>query len=234
MEYAIDSNLTVSAIFSYIDIERRLPGANLRERVSGIGDTQLIFRWTAIDSGLTEEEQIPWLADSPRFRLRVSFGVSLPTGKTRSPNLSIGGTPTSLLQTGSGTFQPLLGVGTRWDWGGIALTADVQSTLPFYENDNDFQQGVSINSSLGFELKPTDGLILRIAIDGDYRKRDLQFGDRIEPGGGLRVAAHPVIIWSPIEELQIFAGVVLPFYRNVPQRLLDTAAKVEFGVSFVF
>ncbi|MFT7620351.1 MAG: hypothetical protein ACI97A_004008 [Planctomycetota bacterium] len=234
LEYAIESNLTVSAIFSHVWIKRKVPGANLKEDISGLGDTLLLFKWTVFDTGVPEEEQLEWLAKEARWRIRVDFGASLPTGKTRTPSLASAGTPVSLLQAGSGTVQPLLGVGVRADWGGLAATLDVQSRLPLYENDNDFQEGVSILTSLGLEVRPVGDLIFRIALETDYRKRDLQGGNRIQPGGGVRLAVHPTIVWSPIENLHVFGGVTLPIYRDAPDRILDTNLTVEFGATYVF
>ncbi len=143
-------------------------------------------------------------------------------------------TPVSLLQTGSGTVQPIVGAGLRLDWGGLAATADVRSRLPFYENDNEFQQGVSILGSIGLEIWPSRNLMLRMGLDVDWRRRDIQSGSRIEPGGGIHLSIHPAIIWSPSENVQIFGGVTVPVYRDVPNRTLDPALTVELGVSFTF
>ena len=88
--------------------------------------------------------------------LKISFGTTLPTGKTEEDPFELGdlGLKHLHIQFGSGTFDPLVELNyntpltEQFSLGGYAL-----SRLPFYENSKTYQAPVEITSGLILEYR---------------------------------------------------------------------------------
>lgn len=233
LQYIIDEEWSVSATLSYIDIRRKLAAAGLNERISGVGDTLVAVHWTPIQEDLPEGADLSAFLQPLRWRLGLTGGWTIPTGQPRQV-LGAPGVPMSLLQTGSGTFQPVLGISARADWGGLAATGDAWLTLPFYANRNEYQGGLSGRVALGFEVCPVDWARIRLAVDARLSESDTLDGDVIDTGGGTRLSFHPRIVINPTDSMALFVGVDVPFYVDVPERVLETDFTLEAGFSLTF
>ncbi len=233
LQYIIDEEWSVSATLSYIDIRRKLAAVSLRESINGVGDTLLSAHWTPIHDDLPEDTDPDAFLKPLRWRLRLTGGWTIPTGQPRQVPGSPG-VPMSLLQTGSGTFQPVLGVSARADWGGLAATGDAWFTLPFYANDNEYQGGLSSRVALGLEVCPVDWARVRLAVDARFSGRDILDGENLDVGGGTRLSFHPKLVVNPTDSLSLFVGVDVPFYVDVPVRVLEADFILEAGFSFTF
>ena len=139
-----------------------------------------------------------------------------------------------MLQTGSGTIDPILGVRLIADWGGIGASLGVSARLPFYENRYGFQGGVLVGVDARVNVRPIDGVQIGFGVEAEHRWRDLLDGDRIEEGGGFRIALRPTLRLSLIEDVDFFLGAQIPIYRNPDVRVLDTDVAWEAGFSIVF
>jgi hypothetical protein len=233
LQYIIDEEWSVSATLSYVDIRRKLAAAGLREKISGVGDTLVAVHWTPIKDDLPEDADLGAFLQPLRWRLGLTGGWTIPTGQPRQIAGSPG-VPMSLLQTGSGTFQPVLGISARADWGGLAATGDAWFTLPFYANRNDYRGGLSGRVALGFEVCPVDWARIRLAVDARVSGRDILDGETLDTGGGTRLSFHPRIVINPTDSMAFFVGVDVPFYVNVPERTLETDFTLEAGFSLTF
>lgn len=239
VEYGLSEAWSLSATFSWLDIDRELPAADIRTRRSGLADTLVTAHWTALDTARNKtaeggEDAAEWLRADPHVRLRLDFGASLPTGRAEAPVLSMGGTPISLLQTGTGTIDPVVGASLRVDWGGIAAVLGAHATLPFYENRYDFQAGANVTITPAVEVKPIRELTVRLGLDIEHAWRDILNDARVTPGGGWRLALHPAIIWQPDDAIRVFVGAQVPFHRDPVNRTLDSDVTWEVGVSITF
>lgn len=233
LEYGLSRDWSVSVTIPYLEIDREIRAMGVHTRRSGFGDMIALLHWTPWQNGEPKTGD-GWLSSTPVTSLRLDFGLSLPTGEAEPPVLDMGGTPVSLLQTGTGTFDPVLGAGLRADWGGLACTLDTGALLPFYANEYDFQAGTSLRFSGGFEIRPIDELTLRLGLNVDHLWRDIVDDEKVEPGGGWRVAIHPQIGWSPTTSINLFAGANIPLYRKADHRVLDSDVIWEFGATVTF
>lgn len=233
LQYIIDEEWSLSATFSHVDIRRKLKAAGLRERISGVGDTLAAVHWTPIHDDLPEDADKDAFLTPLRWKLALTGGVTIPTGKPRRID-GTPGVPGSMLQTGSGTFQPVLGASARADWGGLAVTGSAWFTLPFYANRNDYEGGVSSRLALGVEVRPIDWASIRLAVDGRFNGRDSIDGELLPVGGGTRLSFHPRVVVNPTDSLSLFVGVDVPWLVSVPERVLETDITFEAGFSFSF
>ena len=249
LQYTIDPEWAVGITLNYTDIFWRAPGLGPpgqgpREREQGLGDTTLLFHWTAMDEPLDAEQaamdELPyapdeWLRD-PRIRLRASFGSTLPTGDVKKlpENPNPLGTPVTALQLGIGTFNPMLAGQARMDWGGLAASLDFVGVFPFYENRHDLQAGAYQKVAMTGEVVPAEDIRLALAFEVEHRERDEVDGEKIQVGGGWRYLLHPQAVLSPWDDIHLFLGVTVPVHRDFDTEQVDYSERWELGVLFRF
>lgn len=101
----------------------------------------------------------------------AKLGVSVPTGKVHRNPYRLGeqGLPHQHIQFGTGTWDPILGVDVRRDFGTYFLTWHGSAHLPLYEGSHDYQAGkrftlgMAANSAL-----TTDTFTFRLGVLGYY------------------------------------------------------------------
>ncbi len=176
-----------------------------------------------------------------RTFLREGFsayaGLSLPTGSVKE---SSGSTRFGyMMQTGTGTYDPLLGVGyvkqlDRWSYG-----ASADTVLRFGENDEGYRFGNEYNASVfaGRELTPYLSANMRVEGKawGNVKGQDEQQNPMMAPSmaasmqGGQRVdAVLGMGVNSPSSVSGFFSGMSanaelgLPLYQHLDGPQLET------------
>ncbi|MEW6746047.1 MAG: hypothetical protein AB1486_25180 [Planctomycetota bacterium] len=235
LEYRFHPRWSASVTANYLDIFQRIEGSGVRRRESGIGDTVLLAHWTALRfHGAGEPEAQPGWLEHSSLVLMFDIGTSVPTGESVSSVDSASGTPVSSLQTGTGTFNPVLGGHLRLDWGRVAAALEASTVVPFYENRYDFQAGAFQSYRMNLEVMPVSDLRLALGLAFEHRSSDRIDGESIAAGGGWRYLLYPQAVASLGGGAELFFGAQVPFHRNFDTHQLDSAVKWELGIALGF
>ncbi len=207
-------------------VHRGTPTVNFRETFSGLGDTSVVswYKLRPVNG---------WYAI-------VNVGASLPTGKTERPRfrseLEDGSlVPTSRLQRGSGTVDPLVGANVARRFRRMTAFGSVAARLPFYENDDGLETGASweVNGGAARELG-TSRLTGFTRLGWLHRKQDVFEQTPVLVGGGNWLYLTPGIAAQLGKGINVQAEVKVPVYRSLANTQLDSRAVFQFGISRAF
>ena len=206
-------------------VTRSTGAFNFSETFKGTGDTSLIAWRRSVTFG---------------WNFTVNGGVSLPTGKTERPRfrseLDAGSlVPTSRLQRGSGTVDPIFGVTMNKLVpvifpNGIRVFLSSAARVPLSENEFGMRTGASweIGAGASREVK-WHPLIAIGRISWLHRERDVFEGTPVLVGGGNWLYFAPSAAVS-IGKVTVQAEIKLPLYRDLANRQLDSARSFQLGV----
>ena len=202
------------------------PAVNFSETFSGLGDTSVLgwYRLRPID----------------KWFVVTTFGGSLPTGKTETPRFKtdlVEGSlvPTSRLQRGSGTVDPLLGASLTRKFGVGTVFTSLAARVPLYQNKEGLRTGASSELNTGFAREIFTTRISTFARLGWLHRAQDQFqGTPVLVGGGNWIHLSPGIAAQVGKGINVQAEVKLPIYRSLANKQLDSAAIFQFGVSRSF
>lgn len=135
---------------------------------------------------------------APAHRLVLELGTRLPTAPLlRRPAGSIA--PLDV-QTGTGAFEPLVGLSWLATFDDTSLTLGVQGAFPMtgYEG---WRNGAALRTSLAVQWQPLPELALRGTLDTRLEEAARGVGQReqgetflLHLGGGLVVVPHPDVV----------------------------------------
>jgi hypothetical protein len=211
--------LTVTIPWSYNYREFTIPdsGDRFRYRTNGLGDISVIGK-----AFFTRNNLMGF----------AEFGMSLPTGKADEQN-EFGFIP-SFIQSGSGLFVPVIGLGSSWAkerWFSFinlryVMAGSMGANDAGYEFQNQTRWSIGTsysaprNFSLGLKL---DGL----SINGwDYRD-----GVRVDNTGGRWMSLTPSVSYSPNDKYSLGFSLMKPIYWNVHSNQAIESHEVKFSLS---
>ncbi len=196
------------------------------ETFSGIGDTSLVGWYR--------------LLPMKKWYVVTTFGGSLPTGKTETPRFKsdlVDGSlvPTSRLQRGSGTFDPLLGASITRKFPVGTVFGSVAARMPLYHNSDGLRTGGSSEVNTGVAREIFTTRISSFARLGWLHRSQDQFqGTPVLVGGGNWVYLSPGVAAQVGKGINVQAEVKLPIHRSLANKQLDSSAIFQFGVSRSF
>jgi hypothetical protein len=207
-------------------VHRGTATINFSETFSGLGDTSVVGWYK--------------LRPTHGWYTVVNFGASLPTGRTEVPRfraeLEEGSlVPTSRLQRGSGTVDPLVGANVAKRFGKSTAFGSIASRLPLYENRDGLRTGASWELNAGGARELGTMRVTGIARLGWlHRGQDAFNGTPILVGGGNWLYLTPGLAAQIGKGINVQAEVKLPVYRSLANKQLDSRAVFQFGISRAF
>ncbi|MCE9637949.1 MAG: hypothetical protein K8T90_19790 [Planctomycetes bacterium] len=168
--------------------------------------------------------------------LAIWGGLSLPTGHPEKPDPRIVTRDVSVsnLQTGTGTFDPILRTRLEIPRGDIRWFAEIGARFPVYENRYDYQTGHAEGLVVGAStpLAPT----LRASLSMTYQRtaRDQYKGDDAAVGGGRWIYGTPALAWDVTESATIDLSVRITAWRDVETKLSDSGHAIQAGLTLRF
>ncbi len=232
----VDLRLTpqtgIQAAVSFPDVTR----SAVVPRPSGTVNFEEAFR------GLGDTSVLGWYRLRPikRWNVLVSYGTSIPTGKTERPRfraeLEEGSfVPISRLQRGSGTFDPLFGASVNRKLRRLTMFASLAARTPLYENDEGLRTGsaTELNGGVARELG-THRVSGYARLGWLHREQDAFHGTPVLVGGGDWVYVTPGVAVLLGKGVQVQAEVKRPIYRALANKQLDSSTVVQFGISRAF
>jgi hypothetical protein len=255
VRYGLTDAWTVDLTLTYPHYTYRLkpPGGERRKfRFRGPGDTFLqVGRLVPLGTdpaapadGASYPVDIPGLP-TPDHRpsappsgptLAIWGGVALPTGQPERPNPAIVTQDVSVsnLQTGTGTFDPLLRARLEWPVSPVTLFAEGALRYPVYENRYRYRTGDTETLAVGAGTTIVPGLSASLAFMGQRVTRDRFDGDDVGVGGARWIYLVPGVSWQATKDVAVDASVRLPVYRRTETKLSDSSVVYQVGLSFGF
>jgi hypothetical protein len=191
-----------------------------RYRSNGLGDISVVGK-----AFVTRNELVGF----------AEFGLSLPTGTSDERN-EFGYIP-SFIQTGSGLYVPIVGLGSNWSTGKWYTFASIRYIMAGAMGTNDagykFQNQTrwsigtlfTANRSFTFGLK-ADGL----AMNG-WDTRD---GVQVANTGGRWISLTPSISYLPVGDYSFTFSYMKPVYWNTHSNQAMEDHEVRFSISLVY
>jgi hypothetical protein len=197
-----------------------------RDEVRGLGDTVLGAWYRGGRPG--------------RWSWTLNGGLSIPTGSTRAPRFRVeleNGSlvPTSRLQRGSGTWDPILGAAAERPLGGGRWINSLTARVPVAANDDGLQIGTSWEVASGWAHTVRTHKVMAYArADWLHRQQDTFNGVPVLVGGGNWLYLSPGAAVMVGKGINLQAELKLPVYRRVANRQLDSRVIFQFGISRAF
>jgi hypothetical protein len=176
---------------------RTVTYVNLAERTSGgLGDAEARARITIYRDR----------AFGPRHVLALSTGLKVPT----APEAEEDGEPLPLeLQPGSGSFDPILGLGWATFQGDTSVYASAHAYYPLSIRSGD-RPGTSLRASASVQRQLVPWLAGRLGIDARLDARSREDGRAEEDSGGFVGFLSPEVLVAPAAGWLLVAVVRVP------------------------
>jgi hypothetical protein len=233
--HAFTGSLSANLGLAFPDIRLRdetNPASPSEREFDGIGDTTLALRYAfAAGESSPHEETGRLHAHPPLFSL--SAGLSFPTGEPERPTTG-GPVANSTLQTGTGTFDPLVGLSYVQGWGRFSTFGSVAARFPGGENRFDFRTGTAVQASLGASVPVAEKLALVPKVSYAWQDADEIDGVDAFASGGNWLYVVPGALVRMSENADFQVAVEVPVWRNLRTEQLDTQARVTFGIGYRF
>ena len=221
----VQITLSVPDVTRTAVVQRPTSVFNFSETFEGVGDTSIIAWHKTVIA---------------HWGVTVNGGMSLPTGKTEQPRfrseLDEGSlVPTSRLQRGTGTFDPVFGVSmsrivTHLFYPGVRVFVSGAARTPLAENSYGLRTGASVEVGAGVSREIYWHQLVAIGrVSWLHRERDVFDGTPVLVGGGNWLSVAPSVSWS-FHDVTIQSELKLPVYRNLANRQLDSARTLQAGV----
>jgi hypothetical protein len=182
-----------------------LPDQNLQ----GLGDFSLFADWK------------PWRGRSPDTLftpagLGFRAGLKLPTGRA-AQEVDVARGPATLLQLGTGTWDPLLGVHYVGRLDDLALLHDTFVKLSLGQGPNGFQPGQEFHTVVGAGYTLWDRVTPNLALSGLFITRDRQDGRELSRTGSAFLFVTPGVSVSLPAGLSLFGSLRVPVFSDTRQ-----------------
>jgi opacity protein-like surface antigen len=256
MRYGLDDDWTLGLDLTDPEFQYRLkpPGGERTEIVvHGPGDTiaragRRIYLeapeeppapWPTWDiPGLREErlDELAGASEIDRAALTIWAGVSIPTGDVKKPNPAYVTNDFSVtnLQTGTGTFDPLLQARVDVPLGVWRLFTEASAVVPLVENRHDYKTAQTLSFGVGAEFDVAPQLHVRLAATFQRVGNDEYQGEDVGVGGGKWVYVTPGLAWDLTDRLTLDVGVRCTAFRDTDTKLVDSGAAIQVGLTLNF
>ena len=223
-----------------VQVAATLPDVTRTAAVARPNGTTIDFRETF--SGIGDTSLLGWYRVRPfrRWVPTVNVGLSLPTGRTETPRfrseLDNGSlVPTSRLQRGSGTVDPIFGASLNREIDPWTVFASLAARTPLAENRDGLRTGVSMELGAGAaRYAGSHRLAIFDRLGWLHRQQDVFRGTPVLVGGGDWLYATPGVGVLVGKGVNVQAEVKLPIYRSLANKQLDSAAIFQLGISRAF
>jgi len=237
--FAFADHWTLDLGLSYVDIRLENstnPQDVTTERVSGFGDTALIVRRVIVDVEPAPEDESTSssggnkVAEAPRSGTRMAFGlgVSLPTGEPERP-IAAGPVANSTLQTGTGTFDPLLTASLMHDFSSWSAFSHAILRIPGGENRYDYRTGAALQVSVGGSRALGDRWSISPRITYLWRASDRIDGEAAFASGGEWLSVVPALELELFERSHLEILAEIPLWRDLRTDQLDSTMRFAAG-----
>lgn len=181
----------------------------------------------------TAAPDAPGAFDLSPSGLSFVFGLELPTGD-EGDSVPAGVTPPTVLQLGSGTYDPIVGMRCSTAAEDLALFASAVAQFSGGESDNGLRAGVTTELTLGAGTRLVDRLSAVLALEAVLRRHDELDGSDIENTGSRLLFLTPGIGFDLHEQLSLQATVRWPLWRNVTRAQLVPGPLWSLALQFRF
>jgi len=231
LDYGVSPEWGVTAVLPIVDRDH--------EHIHNHQGEQLLEQWKFTDLGdvrIQGRYQTLWgetTAERAGFA-GVTFGFTLPTGKTRVANGDREVAERSL-QPGTGTTQLALSAYYReaLPMQNSSWYAQVAGLIPLGFHDN-YKPGTQLGADLGYRYDVNDNLGLNLQLNYVHKGRDKGSDAEPDDSGGRALFIAPGITYSFTPAVQVYAFAQLPIYRDVNGVQLTAKWAGTVGVSAQF
>jgi len=227
--YSITSRLSIEALLTWVNQQRRILSNNNIDESFGLGDAIILARYR--------------LLEFKNWNYSLGGGVKLPIGATDREN-NLGITLNADLQPGSNTYDGILmsSLGTYFNFR-KSLNLTMRYTFrgtgvnTSYLGDNDYKFG---NEQQLFFIVSDQFLLFNelfeTSLQFKYRNanRDILNDNEIVNTGGEWVFMRPTVSYSVFSNINLNSSIEVPLYSNVDGIQLTPTYRLNVGISLRF
>lgn len=208
------SELALNVVAPRVDITRRQAGTP-EISIRGLGDISLYGEWSPWRSPPKGDGEGPPRKPN-KYLAGLTFiaGIEAPTGEDSSIPFIAATTP-SLLQAGSGTWDPIVGVNYDLWLDRLALFHQTAAILPVGESGAGLNPGDSVVNVTGVGYEIFDGVMARVSADTILRGRESLNGGLIGNTGAALGFITPGLSVKLRKDVSADLTARVPFYRSV-------------------
>jgi hypothetical protein len=219
---------------SYVDIDSKSPGDEFR--TDGLGDTRVLLRYTFTAFPHVHEdgeESGPLGLHFGDGRISLGAGVSFPTGDPERP-VAGAGVPNSELQTGTGTYDPIVTAVYSQAIDQGSLFVGVAARIPGGENRFDYRVGEAIQANVGAVVPIHESIDFVPKLIYLYNAADELDGRKVFASGGHYISVVPGVRIAASERVDLEAALEIPVFRDLRTVSLEPTVRFSAGISVRF
>jgi hypothetical protein len=195
-------------------------------------------RWSFTELGdmrMVARYQLPFLGDPTNpSTAGVTFGLKLPTGRTKIANAD-GDVAERTLQPGTGTTDAIIGAYyhqklPQWNASWF-VQAQVQQAL---NSHDDFKPGTQFGIDAGVRYGVSDKLGALVQINALVKRRDSGAQAEPEDSGGRYLSISPGLSYAITDKIQVYGFIQKPVYQHVNGVQLTADKSLVLGLSSRF
>ncbi len=224
--HGVSDRLDLSVQIPYVEIESRNTHDHDRlgekERSTGIGDLILLGKYCFWERF---------------FEAALIAGIKFPTGETKEKDGS-GERFEPEEQPGSGSFDPILGLGASKGLGLFHLDSSLIYTIRT-EGDQDYEFGNALKLNGAVSVKMAQWLkdirvYLTLEANAVFEDKDKQEGEKVSDTGATLLFLTPGLRVQGGERWVAYVSAPLPTVQNRPSGHQDLDYSILAGISFLF
>lgn len=215
-------NLTIPRV--EIETEKDTPSGSASREIEGLGDVSLVANLS------------PWAGKDDTFLSGVSLilGLKFPTGDEAEEIDLTNPTPPSLLQEGTGTWDPILGYRLLFHLGDFHLHHATVAQITGGSSDIGFEPGSVLVTRFGASTTLWGEVTPGLSIEGEFRDPDELLGNSLGFTGSSIWSITPSILLEPLPGVEVGLSVRIPVYYNVRGTQLVPGEFVAISVAYRF
>lgn len=221
----IFENFDARLIIPYFDKEmkRKSFKEDFTDSNSGIGDIKLISRYRI----LSQKEKDP-------FNLAFGAGLKMPTGK--SDEKENGKTLPGFLQTGSGSWDPIIEIGAHKVMGRHWLSSYLMylMTTEGELGDRDFERPDVFKYNFAYAYALTNLFDLGLELNGVIKGKAELDGKKLDNTGGHTVYLTPGVHFKFYKGMHFDVCVPIPVYRDLNGTQLSEDYRIVAKLAMTF
>ena len=226
LSYQVDSHWRLDLAVPRVEIEteRDTPTGEFSREIEGLGDISLLATLS------------PWASEDGTFLAGAALivGLKLPTGDEADDVDLTNPTPPSLLQEGTGTWDPILGYRLAFHEGAFHIVHSTAAQITGGASDIGFEPGSVLITRLGASTTLCGSVSMGLSLEGEFRDQDRLLGRAIPSTGSSIWSIMPSLTVEPASGVEIGIAVRVPIYYNVHGTQLVPGEYVAFSVAVRF
>lgn len=223
LSWTPERKLRMNLLVPWVEIvnETTAGGSKTRRHLKGLGDMAVYAEWWPWQVEGRAERKSDSAADDDAFPgffnlqgISLVGGMKFPTGR-ENESIIPGETPPSLLQRGTGTYDPIVGFAFQSGREHWRFSHATVAQITGGASEFGFRPGSSVRTSFGVTYEIDKRISPWLNLEGQFTDKDVLNSDSIDNTGSSFIFVTPGVSIGFFQPVDLDVSLRFPIYRNV-------------------